>query len=146
MSDFVTPAYRQSQYCEVAEGFNGAFVNFDDVVIMKLDHQSFRLEPLYDDDATDENKNEMLFWQADQMNIALRRIHEKAVKERDALKAENERLRGVIKDIAFQGTSQPAELNMPEGDWYKGIAFNLISTAAKALQGGEAIAHERGEG
>ena len=73
-ADFVTPQYRNSQYVEIDKSFNGAFVNFDEVVIVKLGHQSFRLEPLYDDDATDDEKNEKLVWQADQMNIALRRL------------------------------------------------------------------------
>ena len=38
-----------------------------------------------------------------------------------------------IREIAFMGTSQPAALNMPEGDWYRRIVFDCIRIAARAL-------------
>mgnify|MGYP000844803183 FL=1 len=40
-----------------------------------------------------------------------------------------------LREIAYHGTSQPAALNMPEGDWYRGVAMTLIGIAARALNG-----------
>ena len=57
--------------------------------------------------------------------------HRNQIAERDARIAD---LTDVLREIAGEGTSQPAALNMPEEDWYRRIAWGLIRKAQRGLR------------